>query len=288
MKHKPVAGPLKWPGGKAPLATKIADVLRSTQYSHYVEPFFGGGSVMLALDPEGVSEVVNDLNKGLTNLWNVLKHDHTFKAFQRVIEATPFSEVEYRTASSLLRNFGWSGVPTSGDIPAESTAACVLRACNFFISCRQSLAGMQKSFAPLSRTRTRRGLNEQASAWLSAVEGLPEVHTRLKRVVILNRDALDVMRAEDGPHTLQYLDPPYLHETRAAKMLYEHEQDEEFHREMLHLALTGKSKFAISGYPSPMYDGLLKDWNRHVFDVPNHLSTGKSKDREQEVLYCNF
>ncbi len=90
------------------------------------------------------------------------------------------------------------------------------RAVWFFITCRQSLAGRMEDFAPLSRTRTRRRMNEQCSAWLTAVEGLIEVHGRLKRVVILNRPALEVIRQEDGPQTLFYLDPPYLHQTRAA------------------------------------------------------------------------
>jgi putative AlgH/UPF0301 family transcriptional regulator len=42
-------------------------------------------------------------------------------------------------------------------------------------------------------------MNEQASAWLTAVKGLPDVHARLKRVVILNHDALDVIvRRQDS------------------------------------------------------------------------------------------
>ena len=35
---------------------------------------------------------------------------------------------------------------------------------------------------------------QQVSAWLSAVEGLPTVHARLQRVVLLHRPALDVIR----------------------------------------------------------------------------------------------
>jgi len=44
------------------------------------------------------------------------------------------------------------------------------------VNCRQSLAGRMDAFAPLSRRRTRRGMNEQCSAWWNAVEGLPAVH----------------------------------------------------------------------------------------------------------------
>lgn len=39
----------------------------------------------------------------------------------------------------------------------------------------------------MSRTRTRRGMNEQASSWWSsAVEGLSDAHVRLRRVVNVN------------------------------------------------------------------------------------------------------
>jgi DNA adenine methylase len=78
----------------------------------------------------------------------------------------------------------------------------------FFVRCRQSRAGEFKRFATLSRNRTRRTQNEQASAWWNGVEGLPAVHARLKRVVILNEDALKVIKAQDGERTFFYLDPP--------------------------------------------------------------------------------
>src|SRR5215213_9321604 len=73
---KVIAGPLKWHGGKAYLASKIVAMMPS--HLHYVEPFAGGLSVLLAKDPEGVSEVVNDLNGGLSNFWHVLRDDARF------------------------------------------------------------------------------------------------------------------------------------------------------------------------------------------------------------------
>ena len=84
-----------------------------------------------------------------------------------------------------------------------------------------------KDFATLSRNRTRRQMNEQASAWWTCVEGLPAVSARLRRVVVLNQPALEVIRQQDGPATLFYLDPPYLHETRASPGTYKHEMSEE-------------------------------------------------------------
>jgi len=280
--------PLKWHGGKHYLARRIVAMM--PPHTHYVEPFAGGLAVLLAKDPEGVSEVVNDLDHQLTNLWNVLKAPHTLEAFRRIMAVTPFSEAEWRTARGLVQAMGWTEVPTEGDIPERSTAACVFRAANFFITCRQSLAGRMESFAPLSRTRTRRGMNEQASAWLAAVDGLPEVHARLRRVVVLNRDALTVIASQDGPDTLFYLDPPYLHTTRATTGEYAHEMTERQHWQLLAACTEVKGKFLLSGYRSDLYDQFAKEfgWSRCDFSLPNNAAGGSAKRRMTECVWANF
>ena len=65
---------------------------------HYVEPYFGGGAVLLARNPEGVSEVVNDLDGDLINFWHVMADESAFSQFQRRVEATPFSEAHWHVA----------------------------------------------------------------------------------------------------------------------------------------------------------------------------------------------
>jgi DNA adenine methylase len=242
---------------------------------HYVEPFAGALAVLLAKNPEGVSEVVNDTNQDLTTFWKVLQGEDTFARFRRTVEAVPFSEVEWRDAQDGLEQ-----VPDSDPVQ---------RAVWFFVACRQSLAGRMDDFASISRNRTRRRMNEQASAWLTAVEGLPAVHARLKRVVVLNRPALEVIKTQDGPQTLFYFDPPYLHATRTAREVYgPHEMSEGDHRELLEVVKQCQGKVMLSGYPSRLYDTALADWKRHTFDLPNNAASGKTKDRETEVLWCNF
>jgi len=117
----------------------------------------------------------------------------------------------------------------------------------FFVRCRQSRAGEFKEFATLTRNRTRRMQNEQTSAWLNSVEGLAAVHARLKRVVILNRDALDVIRSQDGERTLFYLDPPYLPTARASNNNYQHEMTEQDHGELLEVIKKCQGKVMLSG-----------------------------------------
>jgi DNA adenine methylase len=263
-----ISPPLKWHGGKYYLARQIVAIMPA--HLHYVEPFAGGLSVLLAKNPEGVSEVVNDIHGELTNFWNVLRSPDDFETFQRLCEATPFCESVWKTAG------------------ANINASLAERAWRFFVRCRQSLAGRMDSFAPLSRTRTRRGMNEQASAWLKAIEGLPDVHARLKRVVILNRNAIDVIRQEDGADTLFYLDPPYLGETRATEDVYAHEMGSEQHAKLLIVVRECKGRVILSGYPSETYDRQLKGWNRQEFSLPNQAASGKQKRQMTEVIWCNF
>src|SRR5206468_2192982 len=103
------------------------------------------------------------------------------------------------------------------------------------------LSGRMKGFTGITRNRTRRGMNAEVSAWLTTIEGLPAVHERMKRVLIRNQPALEIIESEDGPRTLFYLDPPYLHETRATTTEYGlHEMDKVDHARLLELLLTIK------------------------------------------------
>jgi DNA adenine methylase len=262
--------PIKWHGGKHYLADWI--ISHFPAHTHYVEPFAGGLSVLLRKDPEGVSEVVNDLNRRLTEFWTVLQSDALFQGLVRTVESVPFSEHEFTLAAT------------------EHDMGPVHNAANFFIRARQSRQGLMKDFATLSRNRTRRGMNEQVSSWLTAIDGLPEVHARLKRVAILNRPAVEVIRQQDGPNTMFYLDPPYLHETRVTTSDYAHEMTREQHEELMD-ALTGiRGKFALSGYHSELYDewGRGAGWKCAEREIDNKASSKKTKSKKIECLWMNY
>lgn len=262
---------LKWHGGKRYLAKKIVAMM--PPHLHYVEPYAGSLAVLFEHEPNGTSEVVNDQHDGLMNFWRVIRDPERFDEFERHIIATPFSETEFEMARYIGRS--------DGDVCA---------AVAFFIACRQSRSGCFKDFAPLTRRRLRAGMNEQAAAWLSAIDRLPEVHARLKRVVILNRDALAVIRGQDGPQTLFYLDPPYLHETRATTGQYAHEMTTDDHAALLATLAKIKGKFLLSGYLSALYQGQADahGWQRVDIKIPNHAAGGKTKRIQTECVWRNF
>jgi DNA adenine methylase len=278
--HTPVTVPLKWHGGKSYLAGRIIALM--PRHLHYVEPFGGGLAVLLARDPDdpllwlpphrGVSEVANDLDGRLVIFWRVLQGEDTFRLFKRAVEAVPLARSEWERAHAHVY----------GSDPIADAVA-------FFVHCRQSMAGRMKSFTPVTRTRTRRGRNGNASEWVGAVEGLADVHARLwGRVLFECMPAIDLIRREDGPGTLFYCDPPYLHETRTAPDAYTYEMSEADHRHLLDVLKQCKGKVMLSSYPSALYDRPLAGWNRHTFDIANHAASGRAKHRETEVLWCNY
>jgi DNA adenine methylase len=248
-------------------------------HTHYVEPYSGSLAVLLAKPGDGVSEVVNDLHGDLMTFWRVLQSPSLFRRFRRRVEAVPFSEAEWQDARQAMEK-----APSS-----ERSAARVERAVRFFVLCRQSLAGRCTNFAPLSRQRTRRGMNEQAAAWLRCIEGLPEVHARLRRVVILNRPAVEVIRSQDGPETLFYLDPPYHPETRAVVgQSGAIEMTVKEHKELLDIVPRAQGKVMLSGSSCSLYESRLAGWPRLEFELPNHQAAGVLKRRVTDVLWCNF
>ena len=264
--------PLKWHGGKHYIAIRIVQLM--PPHIHYVEPFAGGLAVLLAKDPHGVSEVVNDLNGDLTNFWEVLRDEDSFARFNRAVQAMPFSERAWQHSRE-----------------SASCLDAVERAVDFFVLCRQSLSGRMQQFATLTRNRTRWQMNEQASAWINAVDGLAAVHARMRRVVILNRPALRVIESQDGPNTLFYLDPPYVHDTRCTTVEYgDHEMTDEEHQTLVDALVKCRGKIMVSMYKHRIYNELSTrhGWHRVEFDLPNNAAGGAQKRRMTECLWVNF
>jgi site-specific DNA-adenine methylase len=60
---------------------------------------------------------------------------------------------------------------------------------------------------------------------------------------------------------LIYCDPPYLVETRTSRRRYRFEYTKQDHMGLLELLKSLPCQVILSGYPSPLYDDLLGDWN---------------------------
>lgn len=270
--------PLRWHGGKFYLADQIVKMMPS--HTRYVEPFAGGLNVLLRKPFEGISEYANDLNGELMNFWRVLRNEFHFERLQKWLHMTPLNMADFDDVTA----------PSSLTEEQQKMQPCEYRAYWFFIRARMSRQGLGKDFCTPT-SRPRRGMNEQVSAWLSAIEGLPDVHNRLKRVEIWNLPAVEVIRKLDSESTLFYLDPPYLHSTRSSVGEYgQFEMKEADHIALLDCLSSIKGMFLLSGYDSPLYRSYKQKhfWSSRYFDLPNNASSAKSKERKTELIWSNF
>jgi len=96
------------------------------------------------------------------------------------------------------------------------------------------------------------------------------------------------MRAQDGPDTLFYCDPPYVPDTRSVPNCYQHEMTPEDHVRFLECVLQLHGKVMISGYPNDLYDERLTAW--HVVDreIDKKSSGAKTKPKAIERMWLNY
>jgi DNA adenine methylase len=157
-----VRPPVKWHGGKRYLARRIIE--HFPPHRIYLEPFGGGASVLLNKPPCEV-ETYNDLDLRITRLFRVLRDQG--EAFMQRVRLIPYSQVEFERAADY---------PVSaGDL---DTAVCD------FIRWRQSFGGQGRSWS-YTTSRARGGMAGDVNAWWTAIDGLPQIINRLKRVQIL-------------------------------------------------------------------------------------------------------
>jgi DNA adenine methylase len=260
--------PVKRHGGKAYLARRIAALF--PPHRVYLEPFLGGGSVLLN-KAEADHEIACDLDADLIHLWRTIR-DNPGRLAEFAAE-TPYDEAHFRSALAMTI-----------DSDAASPTVWALRT---LIVNRFSRGGLGGTFAWSERLRG--GKPGDANAWDTIRAEIPAIAARVALVDFACVDGINEIARHDGPDTLTYCDPPYLHETRTTRDAYDHEMSAGQHAQLLDVLESCKGKVAISGYRSPLYDVALdRRWRRVDFDMPNHSGQGKAKQRRVECLWMNY
>lgn len=247
---------VRYHGGKWRMAPWILQHL--PPHRCYVEPYGGGASVLLR-KPRAYAEVYNDLDDEIVNLFRVARDDGERLAL--ACELTPFARGEFEDSYGQL----------AGD-PLERARRTVFRSFSGFGSA--AATGQSSGF----RANSNRSGSTPAHDWKSYPECLRLVIQRLRGVVIEHRDALSCMAQHDSPDTLHYVDPPYVHSTRAFRARahsYRHEMTDGQHI-ALATALRGlRGMVVLSGYRSDLYDRLYEGWER--IDLPTHADGARPR-----------
>jgi DNA adenine methylase len=182
-------------GGKRRAASEVWDALGTVD--RYIEPFFGSGAVLLGAPVRPKSELVNDIDHHVANLWRALQADPA--EVWRVASA-PCSEVELKARAKWLK--AWTP-PDFSDLSAcDPYAAGVW----LWVAC----VAIKADCADLHRGNHGHGIKglEFTREWYDAV------CERLTRTQVLSGDWSRCVT----PAALQYqtcatvgvfLDPPY-------------------------------------------------------------------------------
>lgn len=252
---------LRWHGGKWLLAPWI--ISQMPPHRVYVEPFGGAASVLIR-KPRSYAEIYNDLDDEVVNLFHVLRSDDAPRLIQ-MLKLTPFASVEF------------AGAHVATDCAVERARRTIVRS---FMGFGSNAIHRKSGF----RSNSNRSGTTPARDWVNYPDALAAIVERLRGVVVLNRDAREVMAAHDGPETLHYVDPPYVFDTRTdAGHDYAHEMTDGDHGDLLEFLRTLQGKVMLSGYPHGSYDVALDGWTRIEKAA---LADGARK--RTEVLWCNF
>lgn len=250
---------MRYHGGKWLLAPWILRHL--PPHRIYVEPFGGAASVLLRKE-RTYSEVYNDLDGELCNLFRVMRERGL--ELREALLYTPFSRVEFRASYEA-----------SSDSLEQARRTIVRSFMGFGSNAHSRKTGF--------RANGWRCTTTPATDWRNFPHALDAIIDRLRGVVIENRDALEVIQQQDTPTTLHYVDPPYCAETRDKGKDYRHEMTEDDHRHLAEVLHECAGMVVLSGYACNLYDeDLYSDWHR-----VERVALADGARKRTEVLWIN-
>lgn len=257
---------LRYHGGKFRLAPWIMNFFPS--HTCYVEPFGGAAGVLLQ-KKRAYAEVYNDLDRSVVNFFTILRDPAARQQLIDAIELTPYARAEFELA--------WEDTVD----PIEDARRLCIRAQMGFGS-----AGATKKSTGF-RIDTKREYGTAQSLWGQYPAAVAAAGARFKGVLIENRPAIDVIRQHDGPETLHFVDPPYVHSTRTrvGSGGYRHEMTDADHLALIDTLLAVKGYVVLSGYASDLYESKLSGWVK-CFTL-SRISAGRGSVNRTEVAWLN-
>ncbi|MCK4793825.1 MAG: DNA adenine methylase [Desulfobacteraceae bacterium] len=235
----------------------------------YVEPFGGAAGVLLQ-KPRSMSEVYNDLDADIYNVFKVLQDKNQTAELQRLLLVTPYSRNEFELSYEETTD------------PVEQARRTIIRAHMGFGS-----AGATKHQTGF-RIDSARKYGTAAHLWFEYPAEIASFGNRLQGVVLENRPAIDVLKNHDREDTLFFVDPPYLHETRSMgghSRCYNHEMTNEDHEELLDTLQHLEGYVVLSGYDSGQYNDLLPGWEKR--STTARISAGRGTGIRTECIWLN-
>lgn len=239
--HRPI---MRYHGGKWRLAPWIIQFF--PKHRIYVEPYGGAASVLFQ-NERAFAEIYNDLDKEILNVFQVIRSHKKALRLQRLLALTPYHYNEFRESYKQCKD------------PVEQARRTIVRSFMGYSS-DSATRGVFTGFRSTNFTSGRFSSQD----WPNISSCLTFWIDRMRSVCCENRPALKVIGTYDTPDTLFYCDPPYVWSSRHAgnkSAAYKHEMSDDDHRQLAELLHRVKGMVVLSGYESPLYRELYRDWH---------------------------
>ena len=243
---------LKYYCGKWRLAPWV--ISHFPPHTHYIEPCFGGGNILLRKPPAPL-ETVNDLNGRLINFFKVLR-DQPSKLIE-LIDLTPWAQEEYEQSK------------TGHDNSLEDAR-------QFFVMSWMSVNG-----APLptgfrvTKTRAGRGTIPPRDI---INHSLRQVAERIKTIQILCMGAVQFIdKFSDDPDSLIYFDPPYPQSTRTGAFYGLWDGFDALHAPAAALLRSSRAHVLVSGYRCNEYHELYEKYGWIRLDKEHRAQANRKR-----------
>ena len=262
IQAKPI---LKWAGGKTQMLGELIPKVPAS-YGRYIEPFFGGGAMFFALQPENA--VIADSNPELINMYRqVASHVEDVIKYLRTYENT--SEMFY-----AVRSLEWTALPK-----AEAAARTIY----LNRTCFNGLYRVNKQGrfnVPFGRYKNPKICDE---------EGLRAASEVLKKAEILCGDYILVLEHYAQPGDFVFLDPPYLpiSEYSDFKRYTKEQFYEEDHIELAKMVMTLHERgchIILTNSNHPLVHELYAPFTIEVIQTKRHISCNGSTRKGEDVI----
>lgn len=262
VQAKPI---LKWAGGKTQMLNDLLPKVPSS-YGRYIEPFFGGGAMFFALQPENA--IIADSNPELINMYREVAAN-VEEVIQYLKKYENTSEMFY-----AVREQEWTQLPK-----AEAAARTIFlnRTC----------------FNGLYRVNKQGKFNvpygKYANPKICDEDGLKAASEALKKAEILCGDYLLVLEHYAQPGDFVFLDPPYLPISEYADFKrYTKEQFyEEDHVELAKIIMRLQERgchIILTNSNHPLVHELYAPFTIDVIQTKRHISCNGSTRKGEDVI----
>lgn len=132
------------------------------------------------------------------------------------------------------------------------------------------------------RRKRAAAVNVLIDADAGVFQGVASDLTARAQRVIIGDAGLEIPKLALPDHAVVYCDPPYVHSTRTSRHGYNFEMTDGAHAALLTMLQTLKCRVLLSGYPSKLYDDMLRGWRCESYRLRTRGRT------LTECLWCNF